>query len=616
MIFHFSNPLKIPQVGGTFPARLFLYNFKKFYKDRSMGIFRSLAAGLTRKILRIPVWEWILLIFVFGVLGLLLAKNGGGPQFSDELWYMDAGLNGVKDIQIMNYYFHIYLQKPFLMLASRPVAGGRYYWSFLVTLTAIMIYLCARWMNKKNTAFHSIVASAMFFSLAVLPQWAGDTKVDFTSMFVVTIIVTIYVLFTQGMLKRKAALILIGFWLFMCIKSKETTIFISALLVGFGFTGEDKCNWKEFFKSLLFVLIGFVAGLVTFMILSAIIVKDALWGIRISDWINYFKLSVPVSQTVGSPINWYVNGIANMILLPFILYVVSGVVQYNSEIPKAQKLLWLYPLLLIIFLVFAFINNGYKTEVRFLLPAMPLICILGIQIFDYEFMETWKHRLVIFAATAAGVLIDLGLFALFSRIYHYDKWTWKDYTFSFGIPVAFSLFLAVFFLVRRFTSKSIIVPVVFLSMVFFPPALQNLQNIIIEKPNYIRVTRMYYPFSAFSKYIKYTPEMRMYISPTLPAHYQMLMRRIEEVRSMFDLYFNVYSRIDNFIFPTHFDTATQAYSFTEPVDSIKAMDYTQALIAYEDWTLLMKDQALFSHLTTIYDYKFDDQTEVVYLSLK
>jgi len=86
-----------------------------------MRFFSPLGNSFNRKFLRIPFWEWLLIFIVFITLGVLIANGGGGPQYSDELWYMNVGLNGIKDYQIMNYYFHIYLQKPFLELASHPL---------------------------------------------------------------------------------------------------------------------------------------------------------------------------------------------------------------------------------------------------------------------------------------------------------------------------------------------------------------------------------------------------------------------------------------------------------------------------------------------------------------
>lgn len=581
-----------------------------------MKFITGIHKAFTKKLLRIPVWEWLLILIVFSVMGFLFARNGGGPQFSDELWYMDAGLNGVKDPLVMNYYFHIYLQKPFLELASRPVAGAKYYWSFLITLTCIMIYLGARWINKKNTVLHSLFAATIFLSLSIFPQWSGDTKIDFTSMFVVTIVVFLYILFSQKMLNRKTAQFLIGFWLFMCLKSKETSIFITVVVFGFGFDGDNKFSWRQFFKSMLPVLLGAAAGCAVFMLLSALIVKDALWGIRISDWVTYFKESVPTSQRVNNSLNWYIDGIAPMMLIPFVFYLISGLKNHNDDTPPAQKLLWIYPILLIVFLILAFISRGYKTEGRFILPAIPLICILAIQMINYEIEDTRKNRVLIFGYFVISLGFTFGFYLLFTHLNIHEHWVWMDYAHSFVIPIGFSMLLLAFFLIKKFTVKTIFIPIICLAMIFFPPAIRNLKSIIIEKPYAKSLTQMYYPFSAFSEDIKYTENMRMYVSPTLPAHYQMLMRRIEEIRSMFDIYFNVYSKINNFIYPTQYNTETGEYSFTEPVDSIKEMNYDQAIIAFEDWQLLQEKPLSFKMVTTRYNFKIDKHLQVVYLYLK
>jgi len=150
-------------------------------------------------------------------------------------------------------------------------------------------------------------------------------------MLVITLVVTFYILATQKMLDEKVALILLGFWLFFCLKSKETTVFISITILGFGFTKGDHFSWKQFIRSILWILVGFSIGIFVFMILSAIIVKDALWGLRISDWLNYLKITKNVRQVVIIPINWFIDGIAPMMLTPFILYILSGVKQHKDE---------------------------------------------------------------------------------------------------------------------------------------------------------------------------------------------------------------------------------------------------------------------------------------------
>jgi hypothetical protein len=319
---------------------------------------------------------------------------------------------------------------------------------------------------------------------------------------------------------------------------------------------------------------------------------------------------------VSSPTNWYVDGIAPLILTPFILYVISGIKQHRDEIPASEKLLWLYPLLLIIFLVFAFLIRGYTTEERFILPAVPIICMTAIQIFDYEFQGGLKKHALTLGYVILGLGLMLGFFAAFNHLNMHENWNGKDYFYSFVFPVAFSVLLGFFFLVRKINSKTISIPIICLVLIFVSPAVYNLESIIIEKPNANQLSQMYYPFSTFAKDIKYSENMHMYISPTLQAHFQMLMRRIEEIRSMFNIFFKVNSKFDNFIYPTSYVPKTQAYSYTDPIESIKAMNYDQAIIAYEDWQILQKQPVSFERVTEKYSFKIDKRSLVVFLSLK
>ena len=66
--------------------------------------------------------------------------NAGGPIFSDEFLYIDAGLRNFAEPSYGNRYFHIYLQKLFMSLAPTPLQGVRIFWGFLIALTAALIY--------------------------------------------------------------------------------------------------------------------------------------------------------------------------------------------------------------------------------------------------------------------------------------------------------------------------------------------------------------------------------------------------------------------------------------------------------------------------------------------
>lgn len=113
--------------------------------------------------MRISCLELFLVIAGFLAVGTLLAIVAWGPIGSDEVGYMQVSLNNTKEPFIVNRYFHVYLQKMFIMLAPSPLVGARVYWAFLITLTGFLIYLYARLLSITNNIIHSMVAVALFF---------------------------------------------------------------------------------------------------------------------------------------------------------------------------------------------------------------------------------------------------------------------------------------------------------------------------------------------------------------------------------------------------------------------------------------------------------------------
>ena len=61
----------------------------------------------------------IVLSLFFG-LWVYLTKHAGGPITLDEFWYIEAALNSRAYPEVLNRYFHVYLQKLFFALTGHP----------------------------------------------------------------------------------------------------------------------------------------------------------------------------------------------------------------------------------------------------------------------------------------------------------------------------------------------------------------------------------------------------------------------------------------------------------------------------------------------------------------
>ena len=130
------------------------------------GIVKSRQKLTSGGRMQISKTEKILIILFFAATWAVLALNAGGPIFSDEFLYIDAGLRNFPVPNYGNRYFHIYLQKLFMALAPTPLQGVRCFWGFLIAATAVLIYFNARTFVRKSSALHGLLALAIFFSLS------------------------------------------------------------------------------------------------------------------------------------------------------------------------------------------------------------------------------------------------------------------------------------------------------------------------------------------------------------------------------------------------------------------------------------------------------------------
>lgn len=568
------------------------------------------------RILDIGLAEWLMLVVLFGGLGVVLAWSGGGPQYSDELWMMDVGINGIQDTDIMNYYFHIYLQKPFMELAVRPLDGARTYWSFVVTLTSGLIYLCIRWMNGRLAIAHGLAGVILFHSIGILPGWVGATKIDITAMLMTTLTALVILLMITGKLPAAWAAFLTGTLLFLCLKSKETSLLIAILLPAFGY--EDGCSFssRRVVQMLKPLGLGAAAGMGLFMVLSWLVVGDAWWGIRPADWVEYLRVSL-INRQAGwaGGMNWYTDGVAAMAPLPFLLYAVSGV-RVGASRQGAWRLLWLYPIALLVFLTIAFLTHGYTVEGRLLLPALPLMCILGVQAIGAEGEKTKREGLILGGTVLACAGVIVGMVVLLSRARFQPAWDWKAHFNSIVTPLALSILLGLLFLTKQRGRGYAAATLACLLLLCLPRAIGQFETMIIKRPNQVRTETMFYPLAAFSDEIDFDEGMRMYISPTIPGEMRMLMRRKEEVRSMFNIYFNVNAKMGNFLFPAVYDPRTKAYAYTDPQESMLAMEYDQAILAMSDWERLQENPAGLEVILAAYDVTVDRYNILVFLERK
>jgi hypothetical protein len=565
---------------------------------------------INRRILFIPLFEWVIILLVFLGMLLVLAKFAGGPVNSDNLFYMDAGLNGLKSYHTLFYYFHIYFQRFFMEIASSPLAGAKLFWSFLISLTTLLIYLIARILTKQNSWINALLAVAIFFSASFLSKYSGRTENDLTAMMIITLIFFFYLLAFQTEFSNLWIIGLLGFLFFLAFKSKETAILCSYIILGFGFSNSGNFNFQKILRNIPFLLLGFLLGGLFFVLLNTIIVKDPFWGIRISDISGYF-IGIDSHVRWGDiSKNYFSNEILITLLIPFILYIVSGIQNNNKKIPASLKLFWFFPLILVIFFTLLMIfSSGYKILVsdRLFFPAIPILCVLGSQVIQFDLVKTYRDWRYIGLIFILGILISISIHYIITITLPITKYKYNEVVQNIIQPLFLSFFLISLFWKKPIKIKQLSVPVICLIVLLFHPTLLNIKSFFVDRPNSQRANQIFYPFSAFSNQIKFSPNMKFYISSSINNEQQMLLKRADEVSSIFNVYFGEDSTVENFINPIIYNIKKGELFFLDPLESLPAMNFDYALITANDWIRIKDNKQLYALISNNYEIIFDDQ---------
>jgi hypothetical protein len=557
--------------------------------------------------MRISKIEIILIALGFLGIGIFLAAFAGGPIYSDELSLMDAGLNNLKIPYSLNRYTHIFLQKPFLELASTPLIGAKIYWSFVLTSTGFLTYWCARILNRNNHIIHAALAAILFFSFHFFIDYSGVTIVDFTAMLMVMVFLLLYILAARNNFKRPWVIAL-GVIFFLAFKTKETTLIISVLLLGLGLEDGNKFSLHIFKKNLLYFFIGLLSGVFFFILLNTIILRDPLFGLSptsIKAFLDSY-VTVSLSKFAPNPQGWYTGALTTIWLLPFLLYVIAGV-KAEGHFTPAIRLIWLVPISLVIFLTIMMFWRLYKVDLRFFFPSLPVICCLASQFFPFEMpairgiqLRFWLY-LILIAIVSVGINYAVRPLAIHMSV---DFDAFLNIIFY---PLILSILILLGFLVNKYSYKTVLIPVACILSMTIYPIRTNIKYLAILHQNVAVVQQRFYPFSAFANQLSFTKDMRFYVSSSLHQKLAMLSTDKNELTSMYNVYFDSHAGSINFTIST-----SPAMIFQD----LHQGSYTQVLLTLQDWQLTTTDTLNKTWLETHYSYFENPNMPVVLLVQK
>jgi hypothetical protein len=538
--------------------------------------------------MRLSRLELVLIVVGFVGLWVGLALVAGGPVHSDEVWYMQAGLNNVKDSFIINRYFHIYLQKLFMLLAPTPLVGVKLFWSFLVSLTAVLVYTLARLLSGANNFIHGLLAVALLFYSPLIVKYSGDTIVDISAMAMVMVVAAFYFFAVRAGKSRKWLLVALGLAFFLAFKTKETTLPVGVVFLGLGLIDGSRLDLRGFWKNFRFVLAGLAAGVVLIILLNAINLGDPLFGFKAS---NVQQLSSSlVSEAEKGSDNWYTSYILPQMALLFLLFLASAFKSFG-RLNFEYKLLWFIPLSMVILLSLSQARGGLGIRDRYMLPALPVFCLLAPQFLHFDIPYSLREKLK-FAAYLLGMLflfylLHKGVVALSISI---DQ-NYEDFVFIVIYPIILSVLLAVIFFFNRYSTITVLVPLLCILGLTFQPTYQNLKNLIVVRPVEQQFQNKYYPFSAFAGQVRFTVPMRMYVSKDIPTSFGMLSLNVDELLSMFNVYFDASSVRRNFVYSKS----------SQPIpEAISQQNFDYVLLTAQNWADIQASPDSLAKLTNAY----------------
>ncbi len=553
--------------------------------------------------MRISKFEKWAVVIIAGLLWIVLALLAGGPIFSDEMLYLDAGLRNFAEPSYGNRYFHIYLQKLFISIFPTPLVGIRVFWGFLISLTGTLVYLNAREITRRSTVLHGLLAAAFFFSFPLLKEYSGEPAVDITAMAMTTIYLTIYLWGVKNPKKQKHVLFILGMLAFLCLKTKETTIFINILL--FGFLKKKKkgetClrNLVNLIRPFLF---GGAAGIGLFIFLDTVFLGKPFFAIAPSTFSAIFSHYDFTPGFFFGPSSWYKVYFLDELLLPFLLFLLGGV-QLQRAAEDNIRIVWIYPLIFAAFLSWNMLKIPWGFIERFYFPALPVIAILAPQVIRFKWPRKkrdwiWFISSLVFSAALALLMRSLWLET--AKKYSFDYVRMLD---SVYYPILISILLAALIWEKRDGWNRTVVQFFCIGSLLFSPLLNNYKYFVTFPKIKERYETVFYPFEIFKNKLEITDDDLLYVSADLKKNQDMLSKDPNDITGMYNFFFDTRISEKNIFL---------GYDQKNLGTDLMNRDFSFALLSENDKHQL-ENTKLWNAVKGKFDHVYYDKKETVFL---
>jgi len=550
--------------------------------------------------------EKIALLVSFFALWAILGVYSGGPIFSDEFLYINAGLANQAVPNYGNRFFHVYLQKLFMAVAPTPLWGVRFFWGFLIALTAALIYLNARSLFKTNHILHGLLAVAFFFTFSLISDYSGEPAVDITAMAMTMVYVTVFLIALREPTVRYRMLILLGALAFLSFKTKETTLFINLLLLGFLFDEDGRWDWQRIWGLVKPLLIGLAAAIGLFILLDGLILGDPFFVISPATFRAVFKNYSFEPGFFIDPISWYKEYFLDEILLAFLLYIISGVA-LRDQLSSPLRLLWLYPLVLAVFITLNMLKVTFGYIERFFFPALPVVAMLAPQFLRFTLPNDRKQWAGFGTLLGVSAVLLLALRSVMMAYAESLNFAFLNFLESIFYPVILSLLFICILWARRFSWAGVVVPLFCLAAMLFNPLMHTYKYFFVFPKVQERYDEIFYPFEELQEELDLDESDVLLLSANLREEADMLRDDPNEVVGMYNFFFD--ARIDQ-------DSVEIAHDREMLPNILVRRDITHAIISWGDWRWLVEQPGLLKEIEEKFDIHPDPRENFVFLAAK
>jgi hypothetical protein len=559
--------------------------------------------------MKIKKLEIILTSIIFLGLWLGLSYNTGGPIYSDELLYSQMGLLNQRVPNYGNRYFHVYLQKLFMNVSSHPIVGIRVFWAFLIAVTALMVYWSARSFNKKSTYIHGILAIVIFFTYRMISYYSGIPSVDITAMTMATALVLGNILYYRT--HKKWLLYAIGAFVFLAFKTKETTLFVNIIFLGFFFDKEGKFDFRNILPYLKELAIGFAGGIVLFIMLDTIFLGKPFFAISPTTFSEVFQNYAYTGGFRKEPLSWYEVYLLRDITMPFLLFIISGVKLSQQRLSIQEKTIWVYPLLLVSFITINMLKIPWGFIERFYFPGLPTIAILGPQFLEIKPSKAknkkWQPLII-------GLLMLMLIFVMrkiFMNYVEHIDWTYGKFLDSIYFPILFSILIGTVVLTKKNRIVETLLVIFIITSMALPKISHNYKYTYVLPETNDKFNYKFYPFLQFQDKIRRSNDVKMFISASFAENVddtKMMSDNPYDLVAMYNVLFNLRTTRENL---------TIAYVVEDIPDLIVSKEFDFILISESDWDYLRHNgRDELAQLEEVYDEYHDGKNIAVFYDLK